>query len=88
MGGRSERGGIIADFFIPEYNLIINVASVYWHYARPGAIANDQMQRATLESQGIRVIYIDEEDALSNPIYYVKLALQGIDKSRMTGGHT
>lgn len=83
MGGRLERGGSVLDFWIPSYNLAINIASVYWHYGRPEARISDQLQREALEAQGIRIVYIDEEDVLRNASYYVDEALQGIDHSRM-----
>jgi hypothetical protein len=83
MGGRQERGGAILDFFIPGLNLAINVASLYWHYTRPAQLQNDMIQREMLESQGIRVIYIDEDDARRNAKWYVEEALAGRDHSRM-----
>lgn len=83
MGGRQERGGAVLDFYIPDYNLGINVASIYWHYGRPEQVANDQLQREALEAQGIRIIYIDEADVLRNAFWYVQEALKGIDHSQM-----
>lgn len=83
MGGRLARGGSVIDFWIPSLNLAINVMGEYWHYER-GTLGHDQLQRAALESQGIRVIYIDEKDALTNALYFVQEAIKGIDHSRMT----
>ena len=83
LGGRQERGGAILDFFLPEYNLAINIQSFYWHYGRPGAIASDLLQREALEGMGIKVIWIDEDDALRAPLYYTQEALKGNDFSKM-----
>lgn len=85
MGGRLSRGGAILDFYIPDRSLAINIQGLYWHYGSTPRVMNEQLQRAMLESQGIRVIYIDEDAALSNALFYVRDALNGIDHSRMTG---
>jgi len=84
IGGRAERGGAVLDFYLPDYSLGINVQSVYWHYARPNQRINDAINRLQVEGTGIILIYIDEENAESNPIYYVQEAIKGIDHSRMT----
>ncbi len=86
LGGRQDRGGAVLDFFIPELLLGINIAGKYWHYERPGIMASDQLQREALEAQGIRVVYIDEEDVMRNALYYVQEALIGNDHSLMARG--
>lgn len=78
MGGRLEKGGAVIDFHFPELSLAINVQSTFYHYANYQQRIADQIQRAQLEGMGIRVIYIQEEDALRNPVYYTKEALAGI----------
>lgn len=78
MGGRQARGGVIIDFFFPDINLAINVQSLYYHYRTAQQRMNDQLQRAQLEGMGIKVIYIMEENALANPVYYASEALRGI----------
>ncbi len=85
FGGRLQRGGAVADFVIPSLSLVINVQSSYWHYGNPERMAEDRMQQVAYETQGYRVIYIDEEDALKNATYFVSEALRGIDHSRMSG---
>ena len=85
-GGRLQRGGLIVDFYIPDRNLAINIQSFYWHYSIPDRIVQDRMQQVEMESQGISIIYIDEEDVRSNVRYYVAEALEGIDHSMMAGG--
>jgi len=82
-GGRQQRGGLVFDFYLPELRIAINVQGVYWHYEIKGGGARDRIQQVLAESNGIRVIYIDEDDANRNATYYVKMALMGIDKSRM-----
>jgi len=83
LGGRLTKGGAILDFYIPERNLAINVQSEYWHYRTSEQKVIAQLQRVQLEGQGISVIYIDEEDILRNPVFYVSQALKGIDHSMM-----
>lgn len=77
MGGRLTKGGAVVDFFIPSLNLALNVQSNYWHYSSAGKIASDKAQRITLEGMGIQVIWIQEEDALRDPFFYVAEALKG-----------
>jgi hypothetical protein len=82
-GGRLEYGGAVIDFYFPEERLAINVQSRYYHYQQAESIMHDAMQRAMMEGWGIRMIYIDEADALANPTYFVKEAIAGRDHSRM-----
>ncbi len=86
MGGRDVKGGLVADFYIPEHSLVIAIQGEYWHYGRADAVVRDRLQRIALEGQGIRVVYIDASDALRNATFYVKEALAGRDHSRSTRG--
>ncbi len=83
QGGRAERGGSVLDFYIISLNLCINIQGTYWHYGRVGQTANDVLIRESLESQGIRVVYLDEDDVMRNARYFVEEALKGNDYSRM-----
>ena len=84
MGGRMEKGGAVIDFlFFNPPNLGINVQSIYFHYT--GQQRRGQIQRAQLEAIGIRMIFIDEADALRDPKYYVAEALMFRDHSLMAG---
>jgi hypothetical protein len=85
QGGRIERGGMVLDFilFDPQ-NVAINVQGEYWHYQQGSErIARDKIQRASSASMGFTLVYIDESDAIANPLYYTSEALKGIDHSRM-----
>jgi len=82
LGGRLAKGGAIVDFLLPSLNLAINVTSLYWHYGTSPKRASDALQRAALEGRGTRVIFIEAEDALRNPVYFVKEALKMRDHSR------
>jgi len=83
MGGRSEKGGAVVDFVIEDLNLAINVQSSYYHYQTTEQRTRGAMQKAQLEGYGMKVIYIDEEDALRAPEFYIKEAMRGIDHSRL-----
>lgn len=86
MGGRLAKGGAVVDFlFYNPPNLAINIQSTYYHYVGVVTQARGQMQRAQLEGYGLRMIYIEEEDALRDPRFYIREALRGIDHSRMSG---
>lgn len=91
LGGRQELGGAVLDFLVVP-NIGINVQGVYFHYEQgAGKVAFDKAQAVHLAVKGIKLIFIDE-DALVNDatgaaaIDLVKLALQGIDRSRESNG--
>ncbi|WP_278812401.1 hypothetical protein [Dehalococcoides mccartyi] len=86
FGGRSGEGGAVMDFTIPSLNLAINVQSVYFHYAKEGSRVHDEYVRVSAEQWGYNVIYIDEDDAVRDPIFYVKEAFMYIDHSLTVRG--
>lgn len=85
MGGRLEKGGVVIDFlFYNPPDLAINVQGVYYHYEQGAqAISNDRLIRAQLAGQGITLIFLDEDDILSDVEHYVGEALRFIDHSRL-----
>ncbi len=83
MGGRQLAGGTVIDFFLPELNIAIFVNGLYWHYHDPADIAKDKLIATALESQGVKVVFIDEDHAMTNATFYVSEALVGMDHSRM-----
>lgn len=85
QGGRLDLGGAVLDFMLYNPPFIgINVQGIYWHYQFGGERrAHDRMVRLMIESYGYHLIYIDEDDAIRNPIYYTQEALAGRDHSRM-----
>jgi len=78
MGGRLEKGGAVIDFlFLDPPNLAINVQSTYYHYRTATQRTRGALQKAQIESYGIRLIYIQEENALREPRWFVMEALSG-----------
>lgn len=80
LGGRTQSGGVIADYYIPSYSLVISVLGTYWH-ASPEVRAKDLLQRISVLSQGIMTIFINEADVMKRARFYVSEALRGIDHS-------
>ncbi len=80
LGGRTQAGGIIADYYIPSYSMIISVLGTYYH-SSPQRRAQDLIQRIAVLSQGIMTIFINEADVMKRPRYYVAEALRGTDHS-------
>lgn len=80
LGGRWQSGGVIADFYVPSYSILISVIGTYWH-ASPSIRAKDIIQRTAILSQGIQTIFIKETDILRRPRYFVGQALLGNDLS-------
>ena len=81
LGPHGEKGSTIADFVLPQLKLIISVIGFYWHNRIETKI-RDNLQRIALETQGWKVIYIDEDNALENATFYVRAAIRGVDFSR------
>ena len=77
FGGRTVRGGAVVDFIIRSPHVGINVQSLYYHNRTTGQRAHDAIQRASLEVSGLRVEYIQEEEAINSPDAAVAEALAG-----------
>ena len=88
MGGRMDKGGIILDFlFTNPPDLAVNVQGVYYHYEfGVEAKARDIMARASLAGQNLTLVFIDDDDLMSDPTYYCREALNYRDHSRLGGG--
>ena len=91
LGGRQELGGAVLDFLVVP-DIGINVQGIYFHYEQGTAkIAFDKAQQIHLMIKGIKLIFIDEDQLVNDAtgsaaIELVKLALQGIDRSRESNG--
>jgi hypothetical protein len=83
LGGRAAFGGQVVDFQEFRQPLAINVQGTYWHYGQGSdKVMQDQQGRYDLARFGLRLIFIDEDDALQAPVYFLQEALNGIDHSR------
>ena len=78
FGGRHVRGGAIVDFIIRSPYVGINVQSKYYHIRTTDQRAHDAIQRASLEVKGLRIEFIQEEEAINSPDEAVGEALAGI----------
>ena len=88
LGGRIQKGGVVIDFdFSNPPDLAINVQGVYFHYQfGVETAARDRMAKAQLAGEGKNLVFIDEDDLLEDPDYYVMEALRYRDHSRLGGG--
>ena len=88
QGGRMEKGGQVLDFlFNDPPDLAVNVQGVYYHYQFGiESRARDIMAREQLLGANITVIFIDEDDIMEDPDYYVREALNYRDHSRLGPG--
>jgi len=65
--------------------IAIEVQGIHWHYELGfEKIAMDKVRRTELVASGWVVMQIDEDDALRDPVYYVREALAGRDHSYST----
>ena len=87
-GGKIEKGGLVIDFlFNNPPGLAINVQGVYYHYEQGSVnIANDLLAREILAGEGISLIFLDEDDIMNNPTFYVREALNFKDYSKFSIG--
>lgn len=73
------------DFLIWHAGVAIEIQGEFWHYGvGRDRQAADALRRALVESAGLRLVAIDEGDALADPIYYTREALEGRDHSQAT----
>jgi len=88
MGGRMNKGGLILDFeFYNPPDLAVNIQGEYYHYEfGVETLGRDVVARQQVEGQGIKLIFIDESDILTDARYYCREALRYKDHSRMAGG--
>lgn len=75
------------DFLVPPYQVGIEVQGTFWHYG----LGSERQQRDILRiayfaERGLRIVFIDEDDALRDPIYYTREALAGNDHSKLRRG--
>lgn len=83
FGGIGQAGGIVADFYLPEYLLIISILGEYYHYEM-NRTGRDVLQSISVASQGIKTIFIDESSIMTDAKYYVQQALLGNDLSKLS----
>lgn len=80
-----DLAGVEVDFYEFDLTLAIQVQGLYWHYEFSGGdTIQDLEERIRIESTGVQVINIDEDAALSDPVYFLREALEGRDHS-LTG---
>ena len=88
MGGRSGKGGLVLDFvFYNPPDLAVNVQGIYYHYEFGVEVkGRDVIARQQVAGQGTKLIFIDEDDILTDAEYYCREALRYRDHSRLGGG--
>jgi hypothetical protein len=88
QGGRMEKGGQVLDFlFYDPPDLAVNIQGVYYHYQFGiESLARDKIGREQMLGSGITIIFIDEDDLMSDPDYYAQEALNYRDHSRLGPG--
>ena len=79
--------GVQVDFLEWDLDIAIDVQGLFWHYGFSAAKQeSDQETRIRVEAFGLTYVAIDEDDALRDPIYYLREARQGRDHSRAARG--
>lgn len=82
--GWTSSGEAEVDFLVPGNSIAIEIQGRFWHYGQgTRKIINDIMRVSQFALMGLKIIFVDEPDALSDPIYYAKEALEGNDHSHV-----
>jgi hypothetical protein len=80
-------GATSFDFFDFDLQIAIEVQGLYWHYEfQKQQAVNDQLRKIRAEVVGYTLIFIDEDDALADPIFYLREARAQRDHSRAGTG--
>jgi len=77
LGGRTEFGGFVLDFFFPMQGMGWRVQGERYHLFEAPDRARDLVARTLLESRGIQVIDLFEDDLLTRSDYVLNLAWEG-----------
>ncbi len=69
MGGRTQLGGFVADFYFPMRREVWNPAGLQFHWTTAEDRARDQLSRAVLAGRGVKLIFLWETDLLQRTQY-------------------
>ena len=83
LGGRTQFGGFVADFYFPLKYMVWNPAGLRFHQTQTRDRARDLLARTILANKGIRLIYLYEDDLLSRPDFTLNKAWEGIQVSHV-----
>lgn len=77
FGGRTEFGGFVLDFYIVRPRYGWRVQGERFHSFFPQDRARDDVSKALLESRGIKILDLWEDDLLVRPIFVLEKAWNG-----------
>ena len=77
LGGRTQFGGFVADFYFPVQRMVWNPAGLQFHQVKARDRARDAMAKAQLANKGILLIYLFEDDLLQREEYTLQRAWRG-----------
>lgn len=72
------------DFYERDVDILIEVQGLFWHYQGLDGfkIMNDLERKQLVEAMGFTLIYIDEDNANDDPVFYLREARAARDHSR------
>lgn len=77
LGGRTQFGGFVADFYFPTRQEVWNPAGMQFHWTKTRHRGKDILARALLGGKGIKLIYLWEDDLMNRPAYTLESAWRG-----------
>ncbi len=82
LGGKTQYGGFVADYFIRPGNMVWNVQGLRYHLTNSRDRAQDLVVKAILSQRGYKVIFLWEDDLLERADYIIQAALAGQESNR------
>jgi hypothetical protein len=72
------------DFYERDVQVLIEIQGLFWHYVGLDGfkIFNDLDRKQAVEGLGHTLVYIDEDHANTDPVFYLREARAGRDHSR------
>ena len=77
LGGRTQFGGFVADFYFPVQRMVWNPAGLQFHQVNTKDRARDMLAKAQLAGKGVKLIFLWEDDLLQREEYTLQKAWKG-----------
>ena len=82
LGGRTQFGGFVLDFYFPSRRMAWLIQGLRWHLVKTQDRARDIMAKAILTGRGLTAIELFEDDLFNRSTYTLDHAWRGEQVSR------
>lgn len=84
LGGKTQFGGFVLDFFFPGHSLAWFVQGLEFHFVDPQDRARDRLAKAIVSGRGVRVVEVFEDDVIQR----TQLTLEKAWNGEQVGGRS